>query len=412
MKEYENYGYGEDHKQVEINKINENRKSTNMPFQNKADSFIITSANNSFARDYNDNDWYSGKPTKLQKKHQTRTPNTKYDSDQQFSKIYSRGSEPSHLQDQSRVHRRINSEDLILEENTDFPSLSAILKDIKHLLTHPVSETDPEFLMYHGYSKENHIQLSNFAKEILAYFNDKFKAELSIKEIEYKHSLANLKIEYAEAYSKSLQQQSFRTTDTYTKSQQMEEERLRNWEQTLKKDERLRHLEMEAIKNENLELKRMLNQSSRDIETQKQLFESKNQNSLLLKEKIDLEDTVSELKQERAMLKTKNSDLEYQLEQIKHNHTLQLRNVKDEANFEANERIDKIRRQLNEDLLAQMKLASDANIEKDKAVSYHKQLIDESKRYKERLAALEDSYAQLIDENRELKSKFALIKII
>lgn len=109
-------------KQIEDEKVKDNRRSLNHPLQPKGDSFVITSANNSFARDYADNDWYSSRPIKVGMTEGLRkaqiTP--KNDSDQHMSKVYTRGSDmASNHNDQSRYHRRIASEDLILEENSD-----------------------------------------------------------------------------------------------------------------------------------------------------------------------------------------------------------------------------------------------------------------------------------------------------
>jgi hypothetical protein len=134
-------------KQLELDKLsrlNDNRKSSNLPFQGKADSFAITSANNSFVREYTDHEWYSSKPMKKSNKRQAQTPGT-HDTDQHNSKVYTRGSDLSFQNDQSRYHRRIASEDLILEESSDVPKIEfqkeeptdidqqigAILKDLR-----------------------------------------------------------------------------------------------------------------------------------------------------------------------------------------------------------------------------------------------------------------------------------------
>jgi len=191
-----------DSKNVNSDKMHKNsdiRKSINQPLQGRDQSFMITSANNSFARDYNDNDCYSSKMNKVAGKHVTRTPGGQ-DTDHHFSKVYTRGSEGSNINDQSRYHRRIASEDLILEENSDVPKieydqpefknfevqLTEVLKDMRYILTccSPSSIEDEHFITYNAHAPEHKKQVWFCASEILKNFQkrlddqaDKFRVE-------------------------------------------------------------------------------------------------------------------------------------------------------------------------------------------------------------------------------------------
>ncbi|CAI2366017.1 unnamed protein product [Moneuplotes crassus] len=112
--------------------------------QNRADSFINTSMNNSFMGEYAAHEWYSSNPGQKPGKHFQRTPGV-HDNDANISKAYTGVSETSGQKDHSKYHRRIASEDLIMEEDSDVPKIdysdqpkpnarklvADVLKDIK-----------------------------------------------------------------------------------------------------------------------------------------------------------------------------------------------------------------------------------------------------------------------------------------
>jgi len=177
-------------------KMVDDRRNSNQPFQNKADSFIGTSANNSFIREYANHESYSSNLWKS-KKSMLRTPGG-HDNEPNFSKAFTRGSDVSCQNDQSRYHRRIASEDLILEENSDVPKIDYnrqeeldldkeivnVLKDVKYFLTWSEVEL---FQGDHLESQFNnapahHNVILRFCKEISKHFQWKIEETLKEKE--------------------------------------------------------------------------------------------------------------------------------------------------------------------------------------------------------------------------------------
>lgn len=334
---------------VRQNKPGDVRKSLNQPFSNKVDSFVITSANNSFVRDHNENDWYSSKTYKSTRKHQTRTPMTK-DTDKQFSRVYGRASDVSNINDQSRMHRRIASDDLILEENSDIPrieyqkpdaadfdaDISAILKDLHYILTR--SELDPiteeEFLAYSSHSHRFHKQVWYYANEILKALKKKIEEAAYMKDLQRQlQKISDEKSEVSkrfEEFKELYPLKSFGYEQTQlNKDLSSERQLLNEIDQRLKLQKQLNDqtYDYNKLADDYKKLQEKNIQSLKDKENQEMVITYKHENEVLKRENSSLLERIDSFKEKTQVLKSKIADKERQIEELKRDYEREIRNI-------------------------------------------------------------------------------------
>ena len=171
-----------------MNKVIDTLKSQNQQLQNKVDSFMVSSANNSFAPDYNENEWYTDKP------YRSSLKNFKHNTPGQTSKGYAKTSDSSYQNDQfSRHHRRIVSDDLILEENNESqiefakskpPSeehieaaLNKAFRDLRYITKCGESETEHNFIKSISSISQHGKLVWDFGQELVSIIRDRAQKE-------------------------------------------------------------------------------------------------------------------------------------------------------------------------------------------------------------------------------------------
>lgn len=165
-----------------MNRAIDTLKNQNQQNQNKVESFVISSANNSFVREYNDNEWYMGgnKAPKSTAKGVNKIMGTPAisETDQNITKGYTRASDLLYPNEPSQYHRRIESEDLVIKEahedqkidfsqvkgdlESDFESkLMSVFKDIRYIVKCCDKNLETE-----KYFKSSISHFAHFSKEI------------------------------------------------------------------------------------------------------------------------------------------------------------------------------------------------------------------------------------------------------